>query len=156
MHRGHLAPPRAGVLVSSHHLDEVARIANRITLGIVMMILGLVLQLGPINSDVAQSLLRQTILVLLTGLVATPAGWAATLGRGLLPGIAVAVGLLIVAQVTAIASNSVAAWLPLSAPAIWAQQPASVTVWQLVSVASIPVVFTALTAWSWNRLQLDE
>ncbi len=126
-----------------------------IVLGGLVGLIGLVFQLGPIDPDVVQALVRQTVLVLLTGLVATPAGWAATLGRGLLPGIAVTIGLLIAAQVTAIASSSVAAWIPLSAPALWALQPESVTMCQLVLVVSIPMVFSALTASSWHRLQLD-
>ncbi|HIW46861.1 MAG TPA: ABC transporter permease [Candidatus Yaniella excrementigallinarum] len=126
-----------------------------IALGAVTSMVGLFFQLGPINSGVVHSLVRQTILVLLTGLVATPAGWAATLGRGLLPGIAVTVGLLVVAQVTAIASSSVAAWIPLSTPALWALQPVSVTAWQLGLVTSIPIVFTSFIVVSWRKLELD-
>src|SRR5699024_9994795 len=101
------------------------------------------------------SLVRQTILVLLTGLVATTDGWAATLGRGLLPGIAINVVLLVVAEVNYIASRSVAQWIPLSTPVLWALQPVSVTAWQLGLVTSIPIVFTSFIVVSWRKLELD-
>src|SRR5699024_12162882 len=67
-----------------------------IALGAVTSTVGLFFQLGPINSGVVHSLVRQTILVLLTGLVATTAGWAASLGRDLLSCIAVSVRLFVI------------------------------------------------------------
>jgi hypothetical protein len=42
-----------------------------------------------------------------------PAGWAASLGRGLLPGIAFAVAMLVVAQVSVLADF--ASWVPFVA-----------------------------------------
>lgn len=116
---------------------------------------GLLLNLGPIDGDVLHQLTRQAVLTLLTGLLAFPAAWAATLGRGPLPGIATTLAILIAAQVTAIATPDTAAWLPLSAPALWALQPTAVHTGQLATVAIIPTSFAALTAITWRRLQLD-
>ena len=51
-------------------------------------------------------------------LLATPVALAATLGRSVLAGIGVAVGLLVIAQVSVIAGAG--GWMPLAAPALWA------------------------------------
>lgn len=135
------------------HLLWTAAVALALTL--LVLVAGLLLDLGPIDADVQQQLLRQAVLTLLTGLIATPAGWAATLGRGPLPGIATALVVLIAAQVTAIAVPDAAAWLPVSAPALWALQPDMVESGQLALVAVVPIAFAALTALTWRRLQLD-
>ncbi|WP_293697725.1 ABC transporter permease [uncultured Agrococcus sp.] len=126
-----------------------------LTLTVLVLATGLILNLGPIDSDVWRQLARQGMLTILTGLLATPAGWAASLGRGSLPGIAVTIALLIAAQVTAIAVPDTAAWLPFSAPALWALQPTAVHAGQLATVAIVPIVFAVVTSVTWQRLQLD-
>lgn len=135
------------------HLAWVVLVA--IALTAVVLVAGLALRLGPLDADVASQLGRQLGLVVLTGLVAVPAGWAATLGRGLLTGIGTTLAILVVAQVTAITSLEAAAWLPFAAPALWALDPDSVHGGQLALVLVVPAVSTLLTVQAWQRLQLD-
>lgn len=129
--------------------------AVALTLTAVVLAAGLLLQLGPLDDTVFQQLTRQAALTLLTGMLAFPAAWAATLGRGPLPGIAATLAIVVVAQVVAIASPGTAGWLPLAAPGLWALQPGAVHAGQLALVAVVPAVFAALTGLAWERLQLD-
>lgn len=115
--------------------------------------LGLALRLGPMSGGVLESLLRQFTLTVLSALLAFPAAWVSTVGRGLLPGIAITIVLIMAAQVMAVAG--VGAWFPVAAPALWALVPESVSVPQLALVAVVPIVSGLLTMWSWSRLQLD-
>ncbi len=92
-----------------------------ILLALGLLITGLATGLGAPDADAVAGLARQLALGLLTALIAVPAGWAASWGRGLLPGIAVTIGLLVVAQVSVL--GGFASWLPLVAPAFWAMQP---------------------------------
>lgn len=128
-----------------------------VALGLAGLVLlaGLALGAGDLGREVLAQLGRQAVLVGLTGLLATPAGLAATLGRGPLPGIAVTVMIVVAAQVTAIASPAVAAWMPLSAPGLWALSPEVVHLGQLATVAIVPAVFVTLTCVAWGRLRLD-
>lgn len=116
---------------------------------------GLALGLGAVDGSVLDQLVRQFTLTFLTGLIAIPATWAATLGRGLLPGIATTLAILITAQVSVIVSPDLASWLPFSAPALWALQSETVHGWQLATVAIIPIAFGMLTTIASRRLQLD-
>lgn len=129
--------------------------AITLTLTLLVLAAGLILDLGPLDADALSRLARQAALTVLTAMIATPAGWAATLGRGPLPGIAATLVILIAAQVTAIATPATAAWIPLSAPALWALQPGTVHPGQLATVAIIPILFATLTSHTWRRLQLD-
>ncbi|USQ80192.1 ABC transporter permease [Ornithinimicrobium faecis] len=126
-----------------------------VTLTLLVLAAGWILEMGTLDSTVLDQLGRQFVLTVLSGLLAVPAAWAATLGRGLLAGIATTLGVIITAQVCAIAAPAVAGWLPLSAPALWAMQPDVSHGWHLVPVAVIPIVFGTLTAVAWKRLQLD-
>jgi len=120
---------------------------------VVLLPVGLLVGIGlPAGDDLA-GLARQFALGLLTALIAVPAGWAASLGRGLLPGIATAVGILVVAQVAAVAK--VGSWVPFVAPAFWALAPSGSTAAGLLTVPLVPLVFGAATVWVWRRLQLD-
>lgn len=114
---------------------------------------GLVLGLGTPGADVLAALARQHLLALLSAVLAIPAAWLATLGRGLLPGIGATIGLIVTAQVMVVAGTG--AWFPIAAPALWAMQPSSVTVTQLVLVTTIPLIFVPATLLTWRRLQLD-
>lgn len=124
-----------------------------IILTTVIALAGTLLELGDWNTDVLTALGRQFVLTILSTFIATPAAWAATLGRGPLPGIATTIGLIVIGQVAAVAGTG--AWLPIAAPALWALQPHTVTPTQLALVAVIPASFTALTITAWSRLQLD-
>jgi ABC-2 type transport system permease protein len=120
---------------------------------LVLPVVGLLVGLGLPTAADAAGLARQFALGVLTALIAVPAGWAASLGRGLLPGIATAVGLLVVAQVVAIAD--VGGWIPFVAPAFWALAPSGATATALVTVPLVPAVFGVATVWVWRRLQMD-
>lgn len=118
----------------------------------VVLIVGTIL-IGRPDEDAVAGSARLLVLTCLTGLLATPAAWAATLGRGLLPGIALTVVMMATAQVLAVVGMG--AWLPLAAPALWTLDPGSVDALQLGLVALVPGVFIPLTTRAWSRLQLD-
>jgi ABC-2 type transport system permease protein len=99
------------------------------------------------------TLLRLLGLVVLTGFLALPAAWAATLGRGLLPGIATTIVMIAVGQILTIAGTG--AWLPIAAPALWALVPDEVSWGQLATVPALGACAALLTGRSWRRLQLD-
>lgn len=128
-------------------------VAVAVLLVVVLGLAGTVLGLGPPGGDVLAALARQFLLTVLSAVLALPAAWIATLGRGLLPGIAVTILLIVIAQVMVVAGAG--AWLPIAAPALWAMDPSSVTAGQLVLVAVVPAVFVPATVHTWRRLQLD-
>ncbi len=128
-------------------------IAVSILLCVVLLLLGLLLGFGRPDAIAWQALGRQSALTIFVGLTATPVAWAASLGRGVLPGIATAIGLLVVAQVMAFTGSG--AWFPLVTPALWAIDPGGVTVGQLALVPSVPLLFGGLALLAWHRLQLD-
>lgn len=105
------------------------------------------------DHDAVTGLGRQFLLTVFSAGLALPAAWAATLGRGLLPGVAATIGIVIIAQVGVVAGAG--AWLPLASPAFWAMEPAAVTTVQLALSLTVPVVFTGLALYAWRRLQLD-
>ncbi|WP_022892621.1 ABC transporter permease [Agromyces subbeticus] len=119
----------------------------------IVAVLGLAFGYGATDAAGTVELVRIPVLVVLTALIAVPAAWVATLGRGLLPGIAATVVLLVLAQVMAVIG--VGAWVPVVAPALWAIDPGAVPAASLAIVPSVPLVFGALCALAWSRLQLD-
>lgn len=120
---------------------------------VVVLILGVVIRVGSLDAVVASALARLFCLTALSGLLAFPAAWAATVGRGLLPGIATAIGLVVLTQVAVVSGTG--AWFPVAAPALWVASPESVSALQLALVAVVPMIFGAFTLVSWNRLELD-
>ena len=130
--------------------------AVAVTLAVVLLLLagGLAVGLGVPDSAAIEGLARLFGLGVLTALIAVPAGWAASLGRGLLPGIAVAVGILVVAQVSVIAD--LGSWVPFVAPAFWAMHADIHSTAALVVVPFVPLVFGAVIVMSWRRLELDK
>lgn len=130
--------------------------AAAITCALVVFTLAAGLALGfPLDEVVAADEVRLFTLIILTATLTARAALAATLGRGLLPGIAVTLLILITAQVGAIAAPAAAPWLPLAAPALWALFPGSVHPGQLALVLVVPAIFSAATTLAWHRLQLD-
>ena len=115
---------------------------------------GLAVGLGALDTAALEGFARLLALGVLTALIAVPAGWAASVGRGLLPGIAVAVGILVVAQVSVIAD--LGSWVPFVAPAFWAMQADIHSTAALVVVPIVPLVFGAATVIGWRRLELDK
>lgn len=128
-------------------------IAVGIALVVALIVAGVALQLGPLDSTVREGLLRQLLLTNLSALIVFPVGWVASLTRGILGGIAATVAIIVVAQGMAV--SGVGAWFPVVAPALWAINPGSVSLQQLGLVVSIPLVFGTATLRVWRRLQLD-
>lgn len=126
-----------------------------IALTALVLLAGVALDLGPIDAAVVAQLARQFLLTVLAGMVAVPAAWVATVGRGLLPGIAATLVLLVLGQVGVIALVEHAAWVPFAAHALWALQPGAVHSGQLAAVLVLAAIFAGLTAVTWNRLRLD-
>lgn len=148
-----LPVPRALIALAKLLVYLLWTTAVAVVLVIVVTLVGLVLRLDPPATGLAPLLLRLIALTALCALIATPAAWAATLGRGVLPGIATTIGIIVVAQVMAVAGTG--AWFPLTAPALWAITPGDVTTKQLCLVAVVPALFGLLTVRSWATLQLD-
>lgn len=119
----------------------------------VVAVIGFARGYGLTDAAAVGQLARIPVLVVLTALIAVPAAWAATIGRGLLPGIAATIGILVVAQILAIADVGV--WAPIVTPALWAIAPGDVPTAALLTVPSVPLVFGSLCALAWSRLQLD-
>ena len=129
-----------------------------VALMVVLVIVGFALGLGLPGADVGVQVVRQVGLALLTAALAVPAGWAATVGRGVLAGIGATVALVVAAAVAEL--GGVGAWFPFAAPGIWATsastelfQPVSPV--QLALVLPVAAAFGLLTVRSWDRLQLD-
>jgi ABC-2 type transport system permease protein len=124
-----------------------------VCLMVAIVAIGVIAGNGMPNTDAIDRLARLFVLTVLSGALAVPAAWAATLGRGLLPGIAVTIGLIASAQVLVVAGAG--AWYPAVAPALWAMDPTSVSIAQLGLVVIVATAFAAATVHSWTRLQLD-
>jgi ABC-2 type transport system permease protein len=131
-----------------------------VSAGLVIALLGCGLALGLGVPDAAMVTLlgRQFAVSVLTAALALAAGFAASVGRGLLPGIATVIGLVVLAQVAAIAGA--AGWFPFAAVGLWATTTgpdlfAVVSPFQLCLVVPVAVMLVWLTVRRWNRLQLD-
>lgn len=150
-----LPVPRATIALAKLAMQILWVLCVAVGLAVMILVCGLAMDLGPLTGQVMLQLGRLVVLTALTGLLTFPAAWLATLGRGLLPGIAVTIAILVIAQVTVIAVPEHAAWLPLAVPALWALAPDDVHLGQLAAVAVVPIIFTILTLSSWQRLRLD-
>jgi len=116
-------------------------------------LLGLILGYGPPDRAAAALLGQLFVLTVFTALLAVPAAWATTLGRGLLPGIATTIGIVVIAQVGVVAG--IGGWMPLAAPAIWAMRLEPVSTVQLLLSLIIPAFCWLATTRAWSRLELD-
>lgn len=123
-----------------------------VTTGAVVLA-GTVAGLGAIDADSAGTLARLPVLIVCCGLIALPAAYLATIGRGLLSGIGAVAVIVVVAQISVFAGAG--PWFPLATPALWAIDPSGVpaAAWWLVPI--LPVAAAALTCLAWRRLQLD-
>ena len=144
---------RAQVALAKLAVFAGATVPVALMLTAVVLVVGLASGLGAPDPDAWSGLARLFILTVLTGFLAWPAAWVATLGRGLLPGIAATVVLLVTAQVFAVAGTG--AWFPIAAPALWAVDPGGVRAGQLALVAVVPAASAALTVRAWSHLELD-
>jgi ABC-2 type transport system permease protein len=119
-----------------------------------VLLLGLLLGYGAPAVDNVATLARQTGLGIFTGALAVPVAWVATVTRSLLGAVGTVIGLVVIAQVGALAGAG--AWMPLAAPALWAMSDhGEVTALQLFLAALWVAVFVVLTYSAWVRLQLN-
>lgn len=125
-----------------------------ITLPLGLLGMGLMLGYGTPDGAAWLGLARLGVLMLLTGAVAVPVGWVATLTRSLLAAVGSAIALVVTAQVGAL--TGLGGWLPSAAPALWALSEArAVTPAQLGLTLAMAILFVGVTVASWSRLQLD-
>ena len=92
--------------------------AMSILLAVVLLAVGTVAGLGPIDSQTWDTVSRQIALGIMSAAITVPVAWAATLSRSVLGGVSVAIGLVVVAQVSVLVG--IGGWMPLAAPALWA------------------------------------
>ena len=99
-------------------------------------------------------LARQVALGIMSAAITLPVAWAATLSRSVLGGVSVAIGLVVVAQVSVLAG--LGGWMPLAAPALWAiSLGPTVSPVQLALLIPFGAIFVLLVVRSWRRMQLD-
>ncbi len=144
--------PRSAIALAKVVTTTVWAAATALALVVALLFAGTLI-VGPPDATTADGLVRLLVVTLLSGLIATPTAFAATAGRGLLPGIAVAILMIATAQVLAVAGTG--AWFPIAAPALWALHPGTVEPVQLALVTVVPLVSVLLTARAWSRLELD-
>jgi ABC-2 type transport system permease protein len=128
--------------------------AMSVLLAIVLSLVGLIAGLGPIDGDTVLMLARQAALGVMSAAITVPVAWAATLSRSVLGGVSVAIGLVVVAQVSVLAGLE--GWMPLAAPALWTiSLGTAVSPIQLALLIPFGAIFVLLVARSWRRMQLD-
>ena len=144
--------PRTMIALAKLGVTTIWSAATAVALILALVLTGILI-VGPPDGNTIGGLVRLLVVALLSGLIASPTALAATLGRGLLPGIALAIVMIATAQVLAVAG--VGGWFPIAAPALWAIDPDAVNPTQLALVVVVPLISALLTAWAWSRLQLD-
>ncbi|HWM34771.1 MAG TPA: ABC transporter permease [Pseudolysinimonas sp.] len=122
-------------------------------LPVVLGATGVALGLGTPGATELAGLARLTVLGLAGLVLATPVAWAATLGRSVLAGVGVGIGLIVVAQVSVLAGAG--GWMPLAAPALWAMTAGrGATLGQVLLVLPFGAIWVVLTLGAWRRLQV--
>lgn len=120
-------------------------------------LLGLATGLGSPGADAVAGAAR-TLGVAGAGLLlCLPLAWVASALRGLLPGVAALLGIVVVTQVVTVAG--VGAWFPYAAPGLWAGMggaaaAAAVTPVQLALVLPVGALGAVLTVRWWSRAQV--
>ncbi|ACQ78520.1 hypothetical protein Bcav_0255 [Beutenbergia cavernae DSM 12333] len=147
-----LPVPRASTALAKLVVHAAFTVGLAVATPAALAVVGLAIGDGVPDAGAWQDLGRLAALILLTGAVVVPAGWVATLGRGLLSGVAATIGIVVVAQVAVVAGTG--AWFPFAAPALWAMGMTTAVAPLGVTLA-VAAVFAALTMRSWRRLQLD-
>ena len=129
-------------------------VAMSVLLGLVLILVGTIAGLGALSTDNWATLVRQVALGVLSAAITLPVAWAATLSRSVLGGVSVAIGLVVVAQVSVLAG--LGGWMPLAAPALWAVSAgARVSPVQLLLLVPFAVAAVLASALAWRRMQLD-
>ncbi len=122
-----------------------------------LLLLGIALRLGPIDSGILSFAAKLTIVGVLTGLLALIAGLVATWTRGYLSAIGTTIGVVVLAVIASFVG--VGGWFPFAAPGIWAAIPSATVpsttmLIQLLAVLPVAALIAALTVRAWRRLQL--
>jgi ABC-2 type transport system permease protein len=129
-------------------------VAMSVLLGLVLLLVGTIAGLGPLTQADWETLARQVALGVMSAAITTPVACAATLSRSVLGGVSVAIGLVVVAQVSVLAG--LGGWMPLAAPTLWAVSAGgAVTPVQLFVLVPFVVAAALATALAWRRMQLD-
>lgn len=122
-----------------------------------LLLFGLVLNLGPIDTSLLGVAAKLAIVGVLTGMLALIAALVATWTRGYLSAIGTTIGVVVLAVIASFVG--VGGWFPFAAPGIWASMPSdglpSMTMTlQLLMVVPVAALMTALTVRAWAHLQL--
>lgn len=129
-------------------------VAMSMLLAVVLILVGTISGLGPLTNETWETLGRQVALGIMSAAITIPVAWAATLSRSVLGGVSVAIGLVVVAQVSVLAG--LGGWMPLAAPTLWAlSSGTAVSGVQLLLVVPFAAVAVIATALTWRRMQLD-
>jgi len=129
-------------------------VAMSVLLGLALMLVGTIAGLGGVSEDNWATLARQVALGVMSAAITLPVALAATLSRSVLGGVSVAIGLVVVAQVSVIAG--LGGWMPLAAPALWAvSNGTEVSPIQLLLVLPFGGASALATSLAWQRIQLD-
>jgi ABC-2 type transport system permease protein len=129
-------------------------VAMSVLLAPVLILVGTISGLGGLSEANWATLARQVALGVMSAAITLPVAWAATLSRSVLGGVSVAIGLVVVAQVSVLAG--LGGWMPLAAPALWAVSGGTeVSPVQLLLLVPFAGAFVVATALAWRRMQLD-
>lgn len=93
----------------------------------------------------------------MSGLLAIPLGWVATLTRGYLGAIGILIGIIVVTQI--VTTVGAGTWFPYAIPSLWAgiagpDAAATIGLLQLSTVGLVAILGTVATILSWRRLQI--
>lgn len=128
--------------------------AMSLALALSLVAVGSVAGLGPIETGTWWMLARLVALGVMSIALTIPVAWAASLSRSVLGGVSVAIGLVVVAQVSVLAG--LGGWMPLAAPALWAlsggEGVSGIQLSLLLPFGGLAILATVLT---WRRMQLD-
>ena len=143
---------RSTIMLAKLALYLIWVVTVSVGLPLVVLAIGALLGFGAVDPALA---LKQFAVMLLSGLIAVPAAWIATLTRGYIGAIGAMGALVVVATIGAV--SGIGGWLPPAAPGLWAASPLSnpdlTTLLQLALVIPFAFAFGALALRSWHRLQ---
>ncbi|GAB3256811.1 ABC-2 transporter permease [Arthrobacter pigmenti] len=156
---GLLARPVSRVAIAAAKLFIVVAwpLCIAVVLVPTLLAVGILTEMGPVNVVVLGLAGKTALITVLSGLLAVPCAWAATLGRGYLAAIGAIIAIVIAAQMAVMAGSG--GWFPFSAPGLWATRDGAgidfVTGLQLLLVLPVAALAVVLTLQSWRRLDLS-
>lgn len=153
------ARPVSRLAVAASKLLIVAVWPGFIAMLLVLTLLaaGVLMGMGEITMAVLGLAGKAALITMLSGLLALPCAWAATVGRGYLSAIGAIIAIVLAAQMAVMAGAG--GWFPFSAPGLWAAVTSSqidpAMMVQLLLVLPLAGAAAALTLESWRRLDLS-